>query len=185
MARPAPGDVGGGVTAPDGEVTTRLRAPRPDELRTLRRWREQVLSPYEDFAGEPPPGVTVAVLPLPQGSGELAVTDGRDRLLGGVGWRPVTYGPNAGSQALDIGISLHGTARGRGHGTRAQRMLAEHLFATTGVHRVQASTDVENLAEQAALERAGFRREGVLRGAQWRQGAFHDLAAYARLRTDA
>lgn len=170
---------------PDGEVATRLRAPRPEELRTLQRWRELVLSPYEDFRGEPPPGVSVAVLALPSGSGELAVTDGDDRLVGSVGWRPVTYGPNAGSQALDIGIGLHPSAHGRGHGARAQRMLAEQLFATTGVHRVQASTDVENVAEQRALERAGFAREGVLRGAQWRQGAFHDLVAYARLRTDA
>jgi RimJ/RimL family protein N-acetyltransferase len=53
------------------------------------------------------------------------------------------------------------------------------------VHRVQASTDVLNVAEQRALERAGFQREGVLRGAQWRRGAFHDLVSYARLRTDA
>ena len=101
-----------------------------------------------------------------------------------MGWRPVVLGPNAGSQALEIGISLHASGRGRGHGTRAQRMLAEHLFRTTGVHRVQASTDVDNLAEQGALERAGFVREGVLRGAQWRLGAFHDLVSYARLRTD-
>lgn len=143
-----------------------------------------MLSPYDDFRGPPPPGVLAALLPLPPGGGELAVTDADDRLLGSVGWRVVTYGPNAGSQALDIGISLHAAARGRGHGTRAQRMLAEHLFRTTGVHRLQASTDVENVAEQVALARAGFAREGVLRGAQWRGGVFHDLVSYARLRTD-
>lgn len=169
---------------PEGEVATRLRAPSDAEARTLQRWREQVLSPFEDFRGEPPPGLAVGALPLPAGSGELAVADGDDRLLGSVGWRPVTYGPNAGSQALDIGISLHPVARGHGHGARAQRMLAEHLFTTTGVHRVQASTDVENLPEQRALERAGFVREGVLRGAQWRLGAVHDLVAYSRLRSD-
>ncbi|MCW2606240.1 MAG: hypothetical protein JWO60_933 [Frankiales bacterium] len=170
--------------APDGEVSTRLRAARPEEARTLQRWREQVLSPFEDFRGEDPPGLAVAVLPLPPGSGELVVTDGGDRLLGSVGWRPVTYGPNAGSLALDIGISLHATARGKGHGSRAQRMLAEHLFVTTGVRRVQASTDVDNLPEQRALERAGFVREGVLRAAQWRLGAPHDLVGYSRLRSD-
>ena len=169
---------------PEGEVSTRLRPPTADESRVLGRWREQVLSPFEDFRGEEPAGLAVGVLPLPAGSGELAVTDGRDRLVGSVGWRPVPFGPNAGSVALEIGIGLHPTARGKGHGARAQRMLAEHLFATTGVHRVQASTDVENLAEQAALDRAGFRREGVLRGAQWRGGRFHDLLSYARLRSD-
>lgn len=179
MARPAPA-----VVVSEGAVATRLRPATPAEQRTLHRWREQVLSPFDDFRGAPPVGLLVAGVGLPGGSGELAVTDGADRLLGGVGWRPVTHGPNAGSQALEIGITLHGTARGRGHGARAQRMLAEQLFATTGVHRVQASTDVENVAEQRALERAGFVREGVLRGAQWRLGSFHDLVGYARLRTD-
>ena len=169
---------------PEGEVATRLRPPRPDERRTLQRWREQVLSPFEDFRGPAPPGLAVGAVPLPAGGGELAAADGGDRLLGSVGWRPVTFGPNAGSQAMEIGISLHASARGRGHGARAQRMLAEHLFLTTGVHRVQATTDVDNVPEQRALVRAGFTREGVLRGAQWRLGAFHDLVSYARLRSD-
>ena len=94
------------------------------------------------------------------------------------------YGPNLGSQALDIGISLRPFAQGRGHGSRAQRMLARYLFATTPVFRVQASTDVRNVPEQKALERAGFHREGVLRGAQWREGVWNDLVSYARLRED-
>ena len=58
-------------------------------------------------------------------------------------------------------------------------------FRTFPIHRVQASTDVSNVAEQKALERAGFQREGVLRGAQWRLGGWHDLLSYARLRDDA
>jgi RimJ/RimL family protein N-acetyltransferase len=49
---------------------------------------------------------------------------------------------------------------------------------------VEASTDVENLAEQRALERAGFTREGVLRHAQFRDGGFRDLVLYSRLRGD-
>ncbi len=177
---------GAGLTEDAGELLTRLRPVRPAERRLLRIWREQVLSEFEDFGGADPPRVTaVVVAPPPPGGGELAVADGVDRLLGSVGWRPVPYGPNPGSQCFDLGISLHPDAQGRGHGTRAQRMLAEHLYRTTGVHRLQASTDARNTAEQRALERAGFLREGVLRGAQWRRGAWHDLVSYARLRTDA
>jgi RimJ/RimL family protein N-acetyltransferase len=169
-----------------GEVTTRLRPVRKRDRPLLQAWDRAPGSAFEDFTGDPPPGVQVAErVPLPPGSGGLAVTDGDDVLLGSVGWHPVPYGPGAGSRALDIGISLHPSAWGRGHGSRAQRMLAEYLFATTPVHRVQASTDVENVAEQRALERAGFAREGVLRGAQWRRGGYHDLVSYARLRTDA
>jgi RimJ/RimL family protein N-acetyltransferase len=52
------------------------------------------------------------------------------------------------------------------------------------VERLEASTDVDNLAEQRALERAGFTREAVLRHAQFRDGGFHDLVLYSRLRGD-
>ena len=43
---------------------------------------------------------------------------------------------------------------------------------------------MENLAEQRALERAGFTREGVLRQAQFRDGGFRDMVLYSRLRGD-
>jgi RimJ/RimL family protein N-acetyltransferase len=170
---------------PPGHVVTRLRAPRPDEAAVLAAWRADPQTEYEQW-GEPPAGFPPdGTVPKPTGLGELVVTDGDDRALGGVGWHQVVHGPNAGSIALDIGITLRPEARGRGHGSRAQRMLAEYLFATFPVHRLQASTDVTNTAEQRALERAGFTFEGVLRGAQWRAGAWHDLMVYARLRTDA
>ena len=47
---------------------------------------------------------------------------------------------------------------------RRYARLDAYLFATTLVNRLQAVTDLENLAEQRVLERIGFRREGVLRG---------------------
>ena len=43
-------------------------------------------------------------------------------------------------------------------------------------------TDADNLAEQKALERIGFTREGVLRRAVSRAGAWRDLVLYALLR---
>lgn len=164
---------------------TRLRPPRPDELAVLRRWHDEPTSEFDDLAGGPAPGRRDArPEPPPPGTGELVVVDADDRLLGSVAWHQVLYGPNRGSTALNIGISLRPAARGQGHGVRAQRLLADYLFAAFPVHRVEASTDVDNVAEQRALERAGFAREGVLRGAQWRRGAWHDLVSYARLRTD-
>lgn len=169
----------------DGDLLTRLRPPNGDDVGLLAAWRADPGSPYEDWSGPPPPGFGDARrLPPPAGGGELVIADADDLPIGTVSWHPVLYGPNLGSQALDIGISLRPYARGQGHGSRAQAMLARLLFTTTAVHRVQASTDVTNIAEQRALERAGFTREGVLRGAQWRQGDWHDLVTYARLRED-
>jgi RimJ/RimL family protein N-acetyltransferase len=169
----------------DGTLLTRLRPARPEDAPLLAAWRAEPCSPFEDWSGPPAPGVAESVRLLPPaGGGHLVVTDGDDQPVGTVSWHPVLYGPNLGSQALDIGISLRPFAQGRGHGSRAQRMLARYLFATTPVFRVQASTDVRNVPEQKALERAGFHREGVLRGAQWREGAWNDLVSYARLRED-
>src|SRR3954453_7897544 len=74
--------------------------------------------------------------------------------------------------------------RGVGLGTQAQAELASLFFRHTTTHRIEAATDVENVAEQRALERAGFRRDGTLREAQWRDGAYHSCHLYSRLRTD-
>jgi RimJ/RimL family protein N-acetyltransferase len=106
------------------------------------------------------------------------------KLLGGVSWHAVDYGGTVSSSAWNIGIGLLPEARGRGVGTRAQRMLVDHLLETTELDRIEASTDVENHAEQKALEKAGFRREGVLRGAQLRGGVRRDLVHYGLVRGD-
>jgi RimJ/RimL family protein N-acetyltransferase len=131
--------------------------------------------------------------PAPPPEGELRNDEGgllwvepRDggEPLGTVQYRRIAYGPNPESMGWDIGIDLLAGARGQGHGAEAQRLLADWLFDTTDANRVEAQTDVENLAEARALEKAGFTREGVLRGAQFRAGAYHDLVVYSRIRSD-
>jgi RimJ/RimL family protein N-acetyltransferase len=115
---------------------------------------------------------------------ELADSDGALAVAGVVSWHRVAYGPNPGAHAWNVGIGLAPASRGHGVGTVAQRLLAEWLLASTPTERIEASTDVANLAEQRALERAGFTREGTLRSAQRRADGRHDLVVYSRLRTD-
>jgi RimJ/RimL family protein N-acetyltransferase len=116
------------------------------------------------------------------GNGLLIVTDYGGQFLGHVSFHQVRYGPGDTSIAYNIGISLIPMQRGKGYGVEAQRLLAAYLFTTYTIMRVEASTDVENTREQRALEKAGFMREGVLRGAQWRNGAYHDMVSYSKLR---
>lgn len=94
------------------------------------------------------------------------------------------HGPSAACRHLNIGIGLLPEHRGKGYGTAAQRALSSYLFSTRLVERLEASTDVDNVAEQRALEKAGFTREGVLRHAQFRAGEWHDVVLYSRLRGD-
>lgn len=167
-----------------------LRDVTLDDADLLDTWSADPLvrGAFNDF-GLPPKLVDRAALAKGpfrnERNGELIVERLEDgRRLGTVSWHAERYGPNDGSAAWNIGISLIAEGRGKGYGTEAQRLLADYLFATTPVDRVEASTDVENLAEQRSLEKGGFIREGVLRGVQFRAGARHDLVNYARLRTD-
>ena len=102
--------------------------------------------------------------------------------LGFVTWHKVPTTP--GYYYWNIGIALLPEARGKGYGTQAQRMLAKYLFAHTTVQRIEAATEVGNVAEQRALEKAGFTREGVHRCTGWRDGACRDGVWYSMLRTD-
>ena len=140
-------------------------------------------SEFDDY-GQPPreephhPGFDEHV-------GGLAVVDAAtDELFGSVSWVWQQWGPTAESRCLMIGISLRAEHRGKGLGSAAQRALVEHLFASTQINRVEAHTDVTNIAEQRALERAGFTQEGIVRGAHWRAGAHHDGYLYSILRAD-
>ncbi len=113
--------------------------------------------------------------------GTLIVVSGGER-LGLVNWRKDQTTPVG--HSWEIGIALLPRARGRGYGTQAHRLLARYLFAHTTAHRIWAGTEVDNIAEQKALEKAGFTREGVMRGGGWRDGAWRDGVIYSLLRTD-
>ncbi|WP_051385629.1 GNAT family N-acetyltransferase [Actinokineospora inagensis] len=121
---------------------------------------------------------------LPVNLGRAVVVDSAGELLGDVSWHQVQYGPSLGCAAWNMGIGLLPSARGRGAGSAAIRLLVEYLFASTDLDRVEASTDVENLPARRALAAAGLLEEGVLRGAQLRGGTRHDMVQFGLLRTD-
>jgi RimJ/RimL family protein N-acetyltransferase len=112
----------------------------------------------------------------------VVVTCESNQVVGDVSYRQVRYGPGEASIAYNLGIVLAPEHRGKGYGVEAQELLAEYLFSIYPIMRVEASTDSTNSAELRALEKAGFTREGVLRKAQWRNGAWHDLVVYSKLR---
>jgi RimJ/RimL family protein N-acetyltransferase len=178
------------VTLPAAGSLIRLRDLTLDDADLLDAWAAdpEVRGEFNDFGLEPSPVKREALAKGPlrnDRNGELMVeriSDGKP--IGTVSWHRVNYGPNSGSEAWNIGISLIPEARGHGFGAEAQRLVADYLFAATELDRVEASTDVDNIAEQRALAKAGFVREGPLRGAQERRGVRHDLVNYARLRTD-
>jgi RimJ/RimL family protein N-acetyltransferase len=159
-------------------VPVTLRPEQPDDLPLLTGGE----SPFDDFG---PRAERTEVRPAGlDDAGGLAVLDEDGSLAGEVSWHYVRWGPNRASSCPMIGIWLLSSARGRGIGRDAQRAVAELFFTHTTVNRVEAHTDVDNIAEQRALEGAGFVREGLIRGAQWRDGAYRDGYLYAVVRDD-
>jgi RimJ/RimL family protein N-acetyltransferase len=166
----------------------RLRQATPDDVEMLTLWSssphyrgefndfgQTTRRPYEEL-------IAKNELIGEHGGTLLVERVAGGKAIGSVSWRQVRYGPTPESVAWNIGINLVPEMRGQGFGSQAQRLLADYLFATTAVNRIEAGTDVENLIEQRSLEKAGFIREGVLRGAQYRAGAWHDLVVYSVVR---
>jgi RimJ/RimL family protein N-acetyltransferase len=67
--------------------------------------------------------------------------------------------------AVDFGFFLARAAWGKGHATEASRLLVDCLKDRPTIHRIWASTDVDNRRAAAVLGRVGLRREGLLRRA--------------------
>lgn len=164
----------------------RLRRATVDDADVLELWQSvEYMGEFNDFGlpQRPLKDVIRETGLVGENGGTLMVESAASgEAIGTVSWRTVRYGPNPESAAWNIGINLVPEARGQGFGTEAQRMLADHLFATTPVNRVEAMTDTDNEVEQRALAKAGFAREGVLRGSQYRAGNWHDLVVFARVR---
>ena len=114
-------------------------------------------------------------------SSAVAVVLADGTVAGIASWRAQDRGGPPGG-CYEIGLALLPEHRGRGLGTAAQRLLVDQLFGFTTANRLEATTDADNVAEQRALERVGFAREGVLRGAVFRAGAWRDLVLYGLLR---
>jgi len=111
---------------------------------------------------------------------ELTDHDGKVIPVGDVSAHAVWYGPTIGSRSMNIGISIVNDFRGKGIGSIAQRLLAEELHRQ-GIIRVEAGTDVINIAEQKSLLKAGFVLEGILRQAQGRADGLHDLQVWSHV----
>jgi RimJ/RimL family protein N-acetyltransferase len=89
--------------------------------------------------------------------------------------------------AVDFGYFLAARAWGKGYATEAALLLVGWLKSRHAIQRIWAMTDAMNRRSAAVLERAGLRREGLLRMATLRPnigGAPRDTLLYALCRDD-
>jgi RimJ/RimL family protein N-acetyltransferase len=82
---------------------------------------------------------------------------------------------------VEIGWTWYAKSSQRSHvNTTCKLLLLAHAFETLGCHVVGWRTDNFNFASQAAIERLGAKRDGVLRGhALRRDGTIRDTVMYS------
>lgn len=87
---------------------------------------------------------------------------------------------------VEIGYTWYAKSVQRSHvNTSCKLMLLGHAFDTLGCAVVGLRTDGENFASQAAIERLGARRDGVLRHHGLRRdGTVRDTVMYSILRAE-
>jgi len=64
----------------------------------------------------------------------------------------------------DIGIIMRPDATGRGLASKALALVCDYGFNKLDLHRIAADVDPDNSASLSLFLRAGFQREGLLRG---------------------
>lgn len=84
------------------------------------------------------------------------------------------WGVDEFQRSAHLGMSLLASARGRGLGRDAVRVLCDYGFRIRGLHRLQIETLATNAAALGSALAAGFVEEGRLRASEWVGGRFVD-----------
>jgi len=84
----------------------------------------------------------------------------------------------------EIGYVVVREARGRGVAGRALRLVTDWAFDELRLERVELRIDVANEPSIRVAERAGYRRDGVLRSLHFKEDVRGDVAVYSLLADD-
>lgn len=128
----------------DPEISRWTRVPSPYTEEHARTWIEQTVRDWDSGQGE----------------AAFAVTDASGEVVGAIGLRLLQeeYGVRG-----SIGYWVAAEARGRGVATDALKLASRWGLRQLGLQRLELVTDPANEASQRVAEKAGFRREGLLR----------------------
>lgn len=86
------------------------------------------------------------------------------------------------NHAAELGYWIEVSARRRGIGSRAARMITEYGFQTMGFKRIEALVDIDNEASKALLRSTGYELEGIMRQKVTRDGGEQiDMALFSKV----
>ncbi len=139
----------------------------PDEFERSA-WRLRVNHYRRDYAQ----GAAMAFFMYERGHG---------RLVGGITLGNIRHGV---SKSAQIGYWIGQPYAGQGLMTDAVKTLSRFAFGELTLHRIEAACIPENSRSIRVLEKAGFRREGLLRSYLRINGVWQDHYLYARIADD-
>lgn len=170
----------------------------PDYI--LREWSDDDVEVLREAADDGYiPAITTVPRTVDAAAAAAYVERQRDRARTGVGYSFVVI-ERAGSRPIgsiglwlrdidlgraSVGYWLVHSARGKGYATRALSALSTWAFSALEIPRLELYVEPWNTASLRAAEKAGFRREGLLRSWQEAGGERADMHMLSKLRSDA
>ncbi len=104
-----------------------------------------------------------------------------DALVGVCGLHDLHWQTRQAAFGITVGDKA---AQGKGHGTEATRLMVGFAFETLNLNRVWLKVYEGNDRAARVYEKAGFRKEGVLRDDAFRDGRYRDSIVYGILRAE-
>ncbi|KAK7989212.1 aldehyde dehydrogenase [Apiospora arundinis] len=156
--------------ANDAEVVRFLRDrfPHPYTLADSESFIKSTL--------EAKPALDFAIFATPDGEGS------EGEFAGGMGLTP---GRDVQSRTWELGYWVGQKFWGQGIATTAVKAFARWAFQTfPELHRIEAEAYHMNLGSMRVLEKAGFTKDGVRRGAACKKGVVMDVHVYGLLRSE-
>jgi len=138
-----------------------------DEL-SRTAWRQRLARYRQDFSD----GTAVAFLIFENAGGSL---------VGGITLGNIRHGV---SQSGQVGYWMGERHAGKGYMSEAIGLVASYAFDTLRLHRIEAACIPDNARSIRVLEKAGFRREGLLRSYLRINGSWQDHYLYALIAGD-
>src|SRR5262249_43293837 len=104
-----------------------------------------------------------------------------DTLIGSTGLREIDFRNRHACFGIVIGEKAEW---GKGYGTEVTQLITQYAFVTLNLNRVWLHVHADNERGIRAYERVGFKREGILRQEQFRDGHYLDTVTMAILREE-
>ncbi|MDH5732931.1 MAG: GNAT family N-acetyltransferase [Candidatus Bathyarchaeota archaeon] len=156
-----------------------LRVVEKEDLPQLAEWIND-----PDFYGEYEPLIQVTRVELEKQYDNLLseerwfIVEKKDgSSIGGMSHFPE-------GKLIEIGYTLIPGERGKSYCTEAVKLMIDYLFLSKNIIRVQAPTDPRNISSQRVLEKAGFKKEAIVRKSNVIRGKWRDRALYSILRKE-